>query len=184
MRNETEQVTAQRLAQNSIDIEDGTQDTSQVSSSNTKNSDVSQMMYFIGVFYVLCASTALSFQACWVKLGKAEGFKPFQMLLGRGIIQLFFTALIDVYDNYLCTTGKQTESPTNDTINDNHQKPENLSPQNAQEWMWVCLRGILGFFTAYGNYYAVTLLPLGMFKLIIIFIPVIFRLFLLLIICN
>ena len=149
--------TAHRVTENSIDIEIGTQDASRGNLIKSNNVDsVSKMMYFIGVVYVLCASTALSFQACWVKFGKAEGFKPFQMLLGRGIIQLFFTALIDVYDNYLCTNTKEGQTPSN-----HNQKPKNLSPQNAKEWMWVSIRGVLGFFTAYGNYYALTLLPLG-----------------------
>lgn len=49
---------------------------------SSKDGDgISIRMYSIGVMYVLLASTALSFQLCWVKFAKKEGFKPFQMLL-------------------------------------------------------------------------------------------------------
>lgn len=146
--------TTQRVPQTSIDIEDG--DNIQGISSTDRST--SKVLYFIGVVYVLCASAALSFQSCWVKFGKKEKFEPFQMLLGRGIVQLFFTALIDVYDNCLCTNDKDNKSLNNV----NSGKPKNLPPQNRKDWMWIAIRGILGFLTAYGNYYALTLLPLGM----------------------
>eukprot|EP01083_Nonionella_stella_P083641 231324_1 len=115
---------------------------------------VSAFNYFIGIGYILAAGLSLAFQITWVKFGKLQGYKPFQMLLGRGIIQFYFTGMIDVHDTY-CVTQKH-ESPHKET-----HHPNNLAPQNSKEWMYVSIRGVLGFLTAYTNFTAVTYLPLS-----------------------
>ena len=74
------------------------------------------------------------------------------MLLSRGIIQLFFTAMIDFYDHICPTKPIQTQE---------ENRPKNLGPQNSTDWMYISAIGIIGFTTAYTNYCGLGLLPLG-----------------------
>eukprot|EP01084_Bolivina_argentea_P313551 542986_1 len=134
---------------------------------NTDN--VSKMGYFVGVGFILCAGLALQFQSCLVKFGRRENYKPFQLLLTRGIVQLFLTGIIDVYDKCLCTTSN-TETPKHN--NTRQHNPKNLGPQNKTDWMYIVIRGILGFLTAYCVYCALALLPLGDFATIFATFPI------------
>lgn len=56
--------------------------------------------------------------------------------------------MIDVYDNVLC----KPKNETTQQIDHNKETPKNLGPQTMTDWMFVIIRGILGFFTAYGKF--------------------------------
>lgn len=136
---------------------------------NTTGSDIdfkqepdaaSKLSYFIGAGFVLLASWAFAFQNYWVKKASEAGFRSFQSLLGRGLIQMLFTGLIDLYDIYVAK-GANTKSPVDDEPNDKQQQ-RNLAPQNKKDWIYIVLVGFLGFMVAYFNYSGTELLPQGM----------------------
>lgn len=141
----------QRVHQNSVTF-DG------ITSKETgeQSNSISKIEYFIGVNLILFAGICFSFQSCWVKFGKKSGYMPFQLLLVRGIVQFLCTAMTD-FLGYLCT------SPHSEKEKVHSIKPKGLAPQNKTEWMHVAIMGILAFLTAYFNYSAIQLLPLGMF---------------------
>lgn len=119
----------------------------------------SKRSYLIGVGFTLAASWAFAFQNYWVKKASGAGFRTFQSLLGRGVIQVLCTGIIDLYDIY---ASKPITTGESEIISKTKTAEKNLAPQNRKDWIYIILVGILGFTCAYCNFGGTELLPQGM----------------------
>lgn len=112
------------------------------------NKDLNQQKkeYKIGVTYMLLSSLTLSFQGVTVQIGKKLGYHAFELLLARGIVQLLLNLILQLL--------------TNKNNRNNNQRLDFHSFE-SKHWIYIIIRGIIGFSVAIFVYSGVQLLNLG-----------------------
>ena len=109
---------------------------------NENNKNINE--YRIGIIYMLCSSLSLSFQGVSIQIGKKLGYDAFELLLSRGIVQLVLNLLLQLI--------------LINNINDNRLDYKLFT---NLDWIYIIIRGIIGFCVAILFYTGIQLLPLG-----------------------
>eukprot|EP01084_Bolivina_argentea_P206405 352426_1 len=103
--------------------------------------------YMIGVIYMLCSALFLSFQCVCVQIGKDLDYHSFELLLASGIGQFILNSVVQLMYRYMIKIS-----------------PDNRLDYKSFDkfhWIYLLLRGFVGFSVAILLYNGVQLLPLG-----------------------